>query len=104
MSDNRETLEDRLERMAREIDSLYASEYHALMEAAAELRRLKQPKNQHECVAIVEFRNCQPFVYRILSDSPINVDRVAKHFRDTEEWDEVRDNIMLVDDLTEITL
>jgi sulfur transfer protein SufE len=104
MSDNRETLEDRLERMAGEIDSLYASEYHALMEAAAELRRLKEPKKQHECVAIVEFRNCEPFVYRILSDLPINVDRVAKHFQETEDWDEVRDNIMLVDDLTEITL
>lgn len=104
MSNNRETLEDRLERMARENDSLYASEVHALTEAAAELRRLKKPKAQHECVAIVEFRNCEPYVYRIVSDSPINVDRVANHFIETEEWDEVRDNIMLVDDLTEISI
>ena len=57
-----------------------------------------------EAIAIVEFRNCAPFVYRIKSDKPINIDRVAKHFRETEEWDEVRDNITIVDDLTEITL
>ena len=59
---------------------------------------------KYETIAIVEFRNCSPFVYRIVSDKPINVDRVAKHFQETEEWDEVRDNITLVDDLTEITL
>lgn len=58
----------------------------------------------YEAIAIVEFRNCAPFIYRIKSDKPINVDRVAKHFQETEEWDEVRDNITLVDDITEITL
>lgn len=57
-----------------------------------------------EAIAIVEFRNCPPFVYRIKSDKPINVDRVAKHFQDTEDWDEARDNIFIVDDLTEITI
>jgi hypothetical protein len=59
---------------------------------------------KYEAIAIVEFRNCSPFVYRIKSDSPINIDRVAKHFQETEEWDEVRDNIIIVDDLTEIEL
>lgn len=58
----------------------------------------------YEAIAIVEFRNCAPFIYRIKSDKPINIDRVAKHFQETEEWDEVRDNITLVDDITEITL
>lgn len=58
----------------------------------------------NEAIAIVEFRNCSPFVYRIKSDKPITIDRVAKHFQETEEWDEVRDNITIVDDLTEITL
>ena len=57
-----------------------------------------------EAIAIVEFRNCPPFVYRIKSDKPINVDRVAKHFQDTEDWDEARDNIFIVYDLTEITI
>ena len=57
-----------------------------------------------EAIAIVEFRNSPPFVYRIKSDRPINVDRVAKHFEETEEWDEARDNITIVDDLTEITI
>ena len=55
-------------------------------------------------IALVEFRNCQPFIYRIVSDSPINIDRVAKHFEISEEWDEARDNITLIDDLTEIDL
>jgi hypothetical protein len=58
----------------------------------------------HEAIAIVEFRNCSPFVYRVKSDKPINVDRVAKHFQETEEWDEARDNIIIVDDLTEIEI
>jgi hypothetical protein len=58
----------------------------------------------YEAIAIVEFRNCSPFVYRIKSDSPITVDRVAKHFQETEEWDEVRDNIIIVDDLTEVSI
>lgn len=57
-----------------------------------------------EVIAIVEFRNCAPFVYRIKSEKPITVDRVAKYFAETEEWDEARDNITIVDDLTEITL
>jgi len=58
----------------------------------------------YEAVAIVEFRNTSPFVYRIKSDKPINVDRVAKHFQETEEWDKARDNIIIVDDLTEIEI
>ncbi len=57
-----------------------------------------------EAIAIIEFRNCSPFVYRIKSDKPINVDRVAKYFEETEEWDEARDNIIIVDDLTEIII
>ena len=58
----------------------------------------------YEAVAIVEFRNCSPFVYRIKSDKPINVDRVAKHFQETEQWDEDGENIFIVDDLTEIEI
>lgn len=57
-----------------------------------------------EVIAIVEFRNCAPFVYRIKSNKPITVDAVAKYFQETEGWDEARDNIMIVDDLTEITI
>lgn len=59
---------------------------------------------KYEAIAIVEFRNCSPFVYRIKSDKSINVDRVAKHFQETEGWDEVKDNITIVDDLTEIEI
>jgi hypothetical protein len=59
---------------------------------------------KYEAIAIVEFRHCSPFVYRIKSNKPINVDRVATHFQETEDWDEARDNITIVDDLTEITI
>ena len=59
---------------------------------------------KYETIAIVEFRNCSPFVYRIKSDKPITVDRVAKHFEETEEWDEAKDSITIVDDLTEIEI
>lgn len=59
---------------------------------------------KYEAIAIVEFRNRSPFVYRIKSDKPINVDRVAKYLQDVEEWDEARDNITIIDDLTEIEI
>jgi len=59
---------------------------------------------KYEAIAIVEFRNCAPFVYRVKSDKPIHVMQVAKYFQEHEEWDEARDNITIVDDLTEITI
>ena len=59
---------------------------------------------KYEVIAIVEFRNCSPFVYRIKSDSPINMDRIAKHFEETEGWYDQTDSITIVDDLTEINL
>ena len=58
---------------------------------------------KYETIALVEFRNCAPFVYRITSDKPITVERVAKHLQKTEEWDEVRD-IKLADDFTELEI
>lgn len=59
---------------------------------------------KYEAIAIVEFRNCSPFVYRVKSDKPIHVMQVAKYFQEHEDWDEARDNITIVDDLTEITI
>jgi len=64
----------------------------------------KGEPTMYETIAIVEFRNCSPFVYRIKSDKPLDIERVAKHFQETEEWDESRDNIILIDDLTEIEI
>jgi hypothetical protein len=61
---------------------------------------------KYEAIAIVEFRNCSPFLYRIKSDSPITIDVLAKHFQEHEDWNEDRDSItmMTIDDLTEITI
>ena len=58
-----------------------------------------------EVIAIVEFRNCAPGVYRIKSEKPITIEDVARHFRETDLWDEERDSITLIGDgITEITI
>lgn len=55
-------------------------------------------------IAIVEFRNSSPYVYRIQSDEPITINKVARYFQENEDWDEARDNITLIDDLYEINI
>jgi len=47
---------------------------------------------------LVEFRNCSPFVYKVVSDKPITIESVAQYFIDTEGFNEDRDNIMFIDD------
>jgi len=52
---------------------------------------------------LVEFRNCSP-VYKVVSDKPITRESVAQYFIDTEGFNEDRDNIMFIDDITQIDL
>lgn len=58
----------------------------------------------HEAMVLVEFRNCAPYIYRIRSDTPIMLDRIVKHFQDTEDFNEDRDSITIIDAYGEITL
>lgn len=53
---------------------------------------------------LVECRNCAPFVYKVVSDKPININNVVRYFEETEGWNEERDNITFVDDPTEIVI
>ena len=53
---------------------------------------------------LVEFRNCSPFIYEIVSDKPITLDSVVKYFIDTEDFNDERDNITFVDSVTQIKL
>ena len=55
-------------------------------------------------LVLVEFRNCSPFIYEVVSDKPITLDGVVKYFIDTEDFNEERDNITFVDGVTQIKL
>lgn len=55
-------------------------------------------------IALIEFRNCEPFVYQILSNKKITIDKVATYFTKTEGWNENRDNIQLLDDVSTIKI
>ena len=55
-------------------------------------------------LVLVEFRNCSPFIYEIVSDKPITLDSVVKYFIDTEDFNDERDNITFVDSVTQIKL
>ena len=53
---------------------------------------------------LVEFRNTEPFTYDLESVKPITMDRVVKYFELSDDWDEDRDRIILLDGTTVIDL
>lgn len=55
-------------------------------------------------LVLVEFRNCSPFVYNMVSDKPITIDKVCAYFEKTEDFDESRDSLSFLDDITEIKI
>jgi hypothetical protein len=58
----------------------------------------------HSQLVLVEFRNCSPFVYKVVSDKPITIESVAQYFIDTEGFNEDRDSITILDEVTTINL
>ena len=62
---------------------------------------MKKPYNQ---LVLVEFRNCAPFLYKMVSDKPIKLDNVVQHFIDAEDFNDERDSITFVDEITEVKL
>jgi len=66
--------------------------------------KLYTMKMKYNQLVLVEFNNCAPFVYRVVSDKKITIDKVAKHFTDTEGWNEDRDNIIFLDDITDMPI
>ena len=61
-------------------------------------------KKQYKKLVLVEFRNCSPFIYNIISDKPITIDKVIQHFIDAEDFNEDRDSVTFVDEITEVKL
>ena len=55
-------------------------------------------------LVLVEFRNCAPFLYKMVSDKPIKLDNVVQHFIDAEDFNDERDSITFVDEITEVTI
>jgi len=68
------------------------------------MKELKFMNKKYTQLLLVEFRNCSPFVYKVVSDKPITIESVAQYFIDTEGFNEDRDNIMFIDDITQIDL
>jgi hypothetical protein len=61
-------------------------------------------KKQYKQLVLVEFRNCSPFIYNIISDEPISIDKVVQHFIDTEDFNEDRDSVTFIDEITKVKL
>jgi hypothetical protein len=61
-------------------------------------------KNKHHQYAIIEFDNCAPFVYRLVSDKPIKIDDASKYFEVTEGFNEDRDSITFIDDILDLDI
>ena len=53
-------------------------------------------------LVLVEFRNCAPFLYRVVSEKPITIDSVARYFEETDGWNEERDSITFLDNVTQL--
>jgi len=53
---------------------------------------------------LLEYNNCEPFIYEIVSDGEITIDKVANHFAESEEWNEEKDSITFVDEVTQIKI
>ena len=66
--------------------------------------KLKSNMKQHKQLVLVEFRNCSPFLYEFVSYSPITLQKVVQHFIDTEDFNEERDSITFIDEITEVTI
>lgn len=55
-------------------------------------------------VILVEFQNTAPFVYKVISNDPITLDRVEQHFIETENFNAYRDSLTMIDEITCIDL
>ena len=55
-------------------------------------------------LVLISFHNAKPFIYEFVSDKPITITDVVKYFIDTEDFNDERDNLTFVDDVTQIKL
>ncbi len=61
-------------------------------------------KSPYKQLVLVEFRNCSPLIYNIISDKPIFFDKVVQHFIDIEDFNDERDSITFIHEITEVKL
>ncbi len=59
-------------------------------------------KSPYKQLVLVEFRNCSPFIYNIISDKPISIDKVVQHFIDSEVFYDESDCISFINEITEV--
>lgn len=52
----------------------------------------------------MEFDNCAPFVYRIVSNKPITIDKAAAYFEKTEGFNEDRDSLTFIDEPSDLKI
>jgi hypothetical protein len=55
-------------------------------------------------LVLVEYRNCAPFIYEMVSDKKITLAKVVRYFEKTEGWNENYDNITFVDEVSQIEI
>ena len=53
---------------------------------------------KHEQLVLVEFRNCSPYLCRLVSNKLITIDRVSHLLAASEGFDEQTDSITFIDD------
>lgn len=64
----------------------------AIMEYEGELAPL------HTQLAICEYHNCNPYLQRFISKTPIDIDRVGRYVVEGDSFDEDRDQLTFVDE------
>lgn len=65
---------------------------------------MKNKHHQYHQYALIEFDNCAPFVYRLVSDKPITINDAARYFEVTEGFNEGRDSISFIDDILDLDI
>ena len=59
---------------------------------------------EYKQLVLVEFRNCSPLLYEFVSYRAITLQKVVQHFIDTEDFNEQKDSITFVDEITKVTI
>lgn len=64
----------------------------------------KRKMKNHKQIVLVEFNNSCPAIIEVISNKPITIEAVAKHFIETEDFNEERDSLTFIEHPTKLTL
>ena len=59
---------------------------------------------QYKQLVLVEFRNCSPLLYEFVSYRAITMQKVVQHFIDTKDFDEEKDSILFIGEITKVEI